>query len=263
MLALACVSSGVLVAWRLKELDLPGTGRTRSCSARAPRRDRRRATSSRSTVDVKGDLLGSLLSGTGLVCYGGAIGGALAVMAYARGPRLPRDRAVRHGRARRWPSATRSGASAASSPGDGDYGIPVGPAVGDELSRRHGPTTDRGPPDADLRVPRHGRCRRWWLWSRRDKVRPGALIGWWPLLAGIERFLVEFIRRNEDIVGPVQPRAVRVRGDDRAGAWWLLRLRSREPRLRARRRVPSARSSARRKARPAAASSSTPTPTDL
>ena len=40
----------------------------------------------------------------------------------------------------------------------------------------------------------------WLLWNLRDRVRPGVLFALWLLLAGLERFLVEFLRRN-DIVG--------------------------------------------------------------
>src|SRR4051794_14936602 len=38
--------------------------------------------------DVKGDLLGNLFSGSGLVWYGGAIGGAIGVLLWARGRRV-------------------------------------------------------------------------------------------------------------------------------------------------------------------------------
>jgi phosphatidylglycerol:prolipoprotein diacylglycerol transferase len=100
----------------------------------------------------------------------------------------------------------------------------------------------------------------WWLWSRRDKARPGTLIGWWALLAGTERFLVEFIRRNDDIVGPFSLAQFVSVGLIVAGSWWLLRARARDQSSAT---VPSPRSSAPRKARAAAASSSTPTPTDL
>ena len=36
----------------------------------------------------------------------------------------------------------------------------------------------------------------WWLWTLRDRVRPGVLLALWLVLAGLERFLVEFLRRN-------------------------------------------------------------------
>ena len=37
----------------------------------------------------------------------------------------------------------------------------------------------------------------WLLWNLRDRVRPGVLFALWLLLAGLERFLVEFLRRND------------------------------------------------------------------
>jgi phosphatidylglycerol:prolipoprotein diacylglycerol transferase len=39
----------------------------------------------------------------------------------------------------------------------------------------------------------------WWLWSRRDKEPPGRLFALYLLAAGVERFLVEFVRRNEAV----------------------------------------------------------------
>jgi phosphatidylglycerol:prolipoprotein diacylglycerol transferase len=37
------------------------------------------------------------------------------------------------------------------------------------------------------------------LWSLRDRVRPGVLFALYLVIAGAERFLIEFIRRNEDV----------------------------------------------------------------
>jgi phosphatidylglycerol:prolipoprotein diacylglycerol transferase len=39
----------------------------------------------------------------------------------------------------------------------------------------------------------------WLLWSLRDRVRPGVLFALWLLLAGLARFLVEFVRRNDAV----------------------------------------------------------------
>ena len=36
------------------------------------------------------------------------------------------------------------------------------------------------------------------LWQLRDRVRPGVLFALYLVIAGLERFLVEFIRRNDD-----------------------------------------------------------------
>jgi phosphatidylglycerol:prolipoprotein diacylglycerol transferase len=37
------------------------------------------------------------------------------------------------------------------------------------------------------------------LWHLRDRVAPGRLFALYLVLAGVERFLVEFIRRNDDV----------------------------------------------------------------
>jgi phosphatidylglycerol:prolipoprotein diacylglycerol transferase len=38
------------------------------------------------------------------------------------------------------------------------------------------------------------------LWRLRDRFAPGVLFGLYLMIAGTERFLVEFIRRNDDLV---------------------------------------------------------------
>jgi phosphatidylglycerol:prolipoprotein diacylglycerol transferase len=43
----------------------------------------------------------------------------------------------------------------------------------------------------------------WFLWTLRDRVRPGILFAIYLVLAGTERFLVEFIRRNDDVVAGI------------------------------------------------------------
>ena len=110
MLALALTSSGVLVAKRLKELGLPvdWVYEMMFCAGAGGI-----AGAKLWYVVEKGDL-GSLLSGTGLVFYGGAIGGALAVMAYASTAASSTTGCSTWARPR-LPSATRSGGSAASS----------------------------------------------------------------------------------------------------------------------------------------------------
>ena len=37
------------------------------------------------------------------------------------------------------------------------------------------------------------------LWQLRDRVRPGVLFALYLVIAGVERFLIEFIRRNDDV----------------------------------------------------------------
>jgi phosphatidylglycerol:prolipoprotein diacylglycerol transferase len=38
------------------------------------------------------------------------------------------------------------------------------------------------------------------LWHLRDRFAPGVLFGLYLMIAGVERFLIEFIRRNDDVV---------------------------------------------------------------
>ncbi len=195
MLALALVCSGVLVARRLRELGKPvdwayemlffaGVGGIAGAKLWY--------------VVEKGNA-GGLFSGTGLVFYGGAIGGALAVMAWAsrRGmlnaalfdmgaPALAIGYAV-----------GRLGCQLA---GDGDYGIPSSLPWAMAYPDGTVPTTVEVHPTPVYEFLVMGLLA-WWLWRRRDRVRPGSLFALWALLSGIERFLVEFIRRNDDVVG--------------------------------------------------------------
>jgi phosphatidylglycerol:prolipoprotein diacylglycerol transferase len=254
MLALALVSSGVLVARRLKELGLPvdwayemlfcaGVGGVAGAKVWY--------------VVEKGDV-GSLFSGTGLVFYGGAIGGALAVMAWAHRRDLLDYRLFDMG-APGLAIGYAVGRLGCQLAGDGDYGIPSNLPWAMSYPNGTVPTTVRVHPTPIYEFLIMGAVT-WWLWSRRDKARPGTLIGWWAVLAGTERFLIEFIRRNDDIVGPFSLAQLVSVVLVVAGAWWLLRARSR---AQSSANVPSPRASAPRKARAAAASSSTPTPTDL
>jgi phosphatidylglycerol:prolipoprotein diacylglycerol transferase len=150
--------------------------------------------------EVKDDLLGNIFSGSGLVWYGGAIGGALAVLAWAwwRGflnltlldlvaPALALGYAI-----------GRCGCQLA---GDGDYGKPWnGPWA---MSYPNGtvPTNRTVHPTPVYETLAMG-LGAWILWQLRDRVRAGCLFAIYLVYAGLERFLVEFIRRNtEDSVG--------------------------------------------------------------
>jgi phosphatidylglycerol:prolipoprotein diacylglycerol transferase len=63
------------------------------------------------------------------------------------------------------------------------------------------------------------------LWRLRDRVRPGLLFALWLVLSGLERLLVEFVRRNDAVaVGLTWPQLVSV-AMIAAGAAWLLRAR--------------------------------------
>jgi phosphatidylglycerol:prolipoprotein diacylglycerol transferase len=146
--------------------------------------------------DVSDDLLGNLFSGSGLVWYGGAIGGALAVFAWAwyRGflnlalldlaaPALALGYAV--------------GRVGCQLSGDGDYGKawdgPWAMAYPDGTV----PTTEEVHPTPVYEALAMG-FGAWLLWRLRDRFRVGVLFALYLIYAGAERFLVEFLRRNSD-----------------------------------------------------------------
>ncbi len=65
------------------------------------------------------------------------------------------------------------------------------------------------------------------LWRLRDRLRPGLLFAAYLLGAGLERFLVEFVRRNEDVaIGLTQAQLLSV-AMMLAGGIWLARAASR------------------------------------
>jgi len=149
---------------------------------------------------VKHDLLGSIFSGSGLVWYGGALGGALAVLAWMRWRDALELRmfdmcatALALGYA-----IGRIGCQVA---GDGDYGI------------RSSLPWAMGYPHGTLPTPPGVRVQptpiyetvsmcllAYLLWCLRDRVRPGVVFALYLVGSGLERFLVEFIRRNNEVL---------------------------------------------------------------
>jgi phosphatidylglycerol:prolipoprotein diacylglycerol transferase len=175
--------------------------------------------------EVKHDLLGSAFSGSGLVWYGGVIGGALAVIGWAAW--------------RRWlglalldltavPLALgyAIGRIGCQLSGDGDYG--VASSVPWAMAYPHGtvPTRVHVHPTPIYETLAMGFVA-WWLWRQRDAFRPGVLFAWYLVLSGIERLLVEFIRRNADVVAGLtapQLESIALVG---AGVAWLYAVRRR------------------------------------
>jgi phosphatidylglycerol:prolipoprotein diacylglycerol transferase len=147
--------------------------------------------------DVKDDLLGNLFSGSGLVWYGGAIGGTIAVLIWAhyRGmlnlglldlcaPALALGYAV--------------GRIGCQLSGDGDYGIPWDGPWAMAYPNGTVPTDAAVHPTPIYETLAMGFIA-YALWRLRDTFRPGLLFALYLTLAGTERFLVEFLRRNDDV----------------------------------------------------------------
>ena len=148
---------------------------------------------------VKDDLLGSIFSGSGLTWYGGALGGALGVILWAWWRRF----------LNLWLLDTAAPALAAGYAvgrigcqlsGDGDYGKPWdGPwAMGypDGTVPTPPGVTVHPTPIYETLVMGLGA---WILWRLRDRFRLGILFAIYLIYAGAERFLVEFLRRNDDV----------------------------------------------------------------
>src|SRR5262245_5405926 len=154
--------------------------------------------------DAKDDLLGSLFSGSGLVWYGGAIGGAIGVLLWAWRRKFLTlqmfDMAA-------VPLAIgyaigRIGCQLA---GDGDYGIPWDGPWAMAYPNGTVPTTEEvHPPPVYETIAMSLVALLLWRWRHRWRV--GTLFGLYLILAGAERFLVEFVRRNVDVwLGLTQP----------------------------------------------------------
>jgi phosphatidylglycerol---prolipoprotein diacylglyceryl transferase len=143
---------------------------------------------------VRGDLVGGLFSGSGLVWYGGALGGAAAILGWARwrgifGLFLADLCAV--------PLALgyAIGRIGCQLSGDGDYGKPWNGPWAMAYPKGTVPTTTPVHPTPVYETLAMGLVA-YALWTLRDVVRPGVLFAIYLALAGIERFLVEFLRRN-------------------------------------------------------------------
>jgi phosphatidylglycerol:prolipoprotein diacylglycerol transferase len=145
------------------------------------------------------DPLGSLFGGTGLVWYGGAIGGAIGVLLWAR------RRGMLHAGLLDLCSVPLAlgyaiGRIGCQVSGDGDYGKPS------DLPWAMGYPHGTVPTDPGVKVhptPIYETLAMglvaWLLWRYRDRVRAGVLFAWYLVAAGVERFLVEFLRRNDEV----------------------------------------------------------------
>jgi phosphatidylglycerol---prolipoprotein diacylglyceryl transferase len=143
--------------------------------------------------------LSGIFSGSGLVFWGGAIGGIIGVLIWCwyrgmlNGYQLDMGGiglAIGY-------SIGRIGCQLA---GDGDYGTPTSLPWGMAYPKGTVPTNVDVHPTPIYETLSMGLVA-WLLWTWRDKFVPGTVFGLYFIFAGVERFLVEFIRRNPDDVG--------------------------------------------------------------
>jgi len=197
MFALAFLAAGALIAKRLGEIGKPVDWAYELCFAGLAGGivGSRVYFLVQNYDSVKDDLLGKLFSGAGLVWYGGLIGGALAVLLWAHyrrflglalldlcAPALALGYAI--------------GRVGCQLSGDGDYGKAWdGPWA---MSYPDGtvPTDEAVHPTPIYETLAMG-LGAWVLWQLRDRFRVGVLFAIYLVYAGAERFLVEFLRRND------------------------------------------------------------------
>jgi phosphatidylglycerol:prolipoprotein diacylglycerol transferase len=165
---------------------------------------------------------GNVLGGSGLIWYGGLVGGVVAVLLWGwrrdflslalvdmAGPGLALGYAI--------------GRIGCQVSGDGDYGkawdgpwamgypdgtVPTAPGV----------TVHPTPIYETVTMGLVA----FFLWRLRDRVRPGILFALYLVIAGVERFLIEFIRRNDDVALGLTAAQLWSAGQFVIGALWLI-----------------------------------------
>ena len=174
--------------------------------------------------EVSDDVLGNIFTGSGLVWFGGVIGGALGVIIWARWRGLLN-----------WGLADMAAAPLALGyaigrigcqlSGDGDYGIPWDGPWAMAYPEGTVPTTEEVHPTPVYETLTMLAVA-WVLWKLRDRFTAGMLFALYLVLAGTERFLVEFIRRNEDVaLGLTQAQVISIAMIVAGGAWLTVRAR--------------------------------------
>jgi phosphatidylglycerol:prolipoprotein diacylglycerol transferase len=177
---------------------------------------------------VSGDLLGNLFSGSGLVWFGGMVGGAAGVLLWARwrgwlglklldtcAPALAVGYAI--------------GRVGCQLSGDGDYGRPTHLPWGMSYPDGTVPTTQEVHPTPVYETIAMGLVALL-LWRLRNRFAPGVLFAVYLILAGLERLLVEIIRRNDSVVaGLTLPQLVSLAMIAAGAAWLAVRRRALTP----------------------------------
>jgi len=172
--------------------------------------------------EVSDDLLGNIFSGAGLVWFGGLVGGTLGVLLWARwrgflglrlldltAPALALGYAI--------------GRVGCQLSGDGDYGVESDLPWAMAYPEGTVATTEEVHPTPVYETLAMGLIALA-LWNLRDRFRPGVLFALYLMLAGLERLLVELIRRNDSVVAGLTFAQLVSICMIAAGAAWLLRL---------------------------------------
>ena len=162
---------------------------------------------------------GDVVGGTGLVWYGGVIGGAVCVLGWARwrgwlGVETLDMAAV--------PLAIGNaiGRVGCQLSGDGDYGKAWDGPWAMAYPNGTVPTDTPGHPTPIYETLAMGLAA-WVIWRMRHVVRPGVMFGAYLVLAGSERFLVEFLRRNDDVALGLTAAQLESLAMMAAGAVWI------------------------------------------
>ena len=220
--ALAFLAAGALVARRLKELGKPTDWAYEMTFAAllggiiGARLD----FVIQNWDQVSGDPVGNIFSGAGLVWFGGAVGGAVGVILWAwrrkmlglplldlAAPALALGYAI--------------GRIGCQISGDGDYGTdwdgPWAMAYPDGTEPIDTPVH----PTPIYETLAMGLVALL-LWRWRERFQPGILFAIYLVLAGTERFLIEFIRRNDAVLAGLTTAQLLSLAMVAAGAAWLV-----------------------------------------
>ena len=167
--------------------------------------------------------LSALFSPAGLVWYGGLAGGTAAVLLWTRlrraDPRMVADLAA--------PALALGyaiGRIGCQLAGDGDYGVPSDVPWAMAYPDGTVPTTEEVHPTPVYEALAMGAVAAV-LWRLRDSMAPGGLFALYLVLAGVQRFLVEFVRRNEAVLLGLSLAQFVSLAMIVAGVAWLLSLR--------------------------------------
>jgi len=220
MFALGFVAAGALVARRLKELGKPVDWAYEMIFAAliggivGARLDY----VIQNYDSVSDDLFGNIFSGAGLVWFGGAIGGAIGVLLWARWRRML-DLSLLDICAPGLAIGYAVGRIGCQLSGDGDYGIPWDGPWAMAYPDGTEPTDVPVHPTPIYETLAMGLVT-YVLWRLRFSFRPGLLFALYLVLAGVERFLVEFIRRNDEVaLGLTQAQLLSLVMIVAGGAW--------------------------------------------